>query len=227
MNPCVVFIHAATLPRCQERIDQYLSLMVQSKLAEFVKHIYIDCVGKDALPDVSNYDTLPITVTRIHENLDENEFPTQHHMWTYAKANPDSFLLYLHTKGVGKDINPAIEDWVSYMTYFLIEKWRVCVEELESNKTAGVDLRPEFCLHYSGNFWWSRADWIMLLPDPFEFSDLTKYSNPLQSKRHQAEFWICSDGFHVGHANLWSSHIHVGSRHLVLYPRERYHQSNL
>ena len=77
-------------------------------------------------------------------------------------------------------------------------------------------------LHYSGNFWWSRADWMMMLPAPYEYCDLTKYPNALNSKRHAAEFWICSDGTYIGHANLWSSNIPVGQRHVFLYPRTCY-----
>ena len=222
MAKYVVFIHAALLSRCEERLRQYLSLMMKAGFLEKVHRIFIDCVGEGDLPSLPDFQGYPIEMTRIHRNLDENEFPTHQHMWTYAKENPDAFLLYLHTKGVGKEVNPAIEDWVSYMTYFLIEHWSTCVEALESNKTVGVDLRPEFSLHYSGNFWWSRADWMMLLPAPYEYCDLTKYPNALQSKRHAAEFWICSDGFSLGHVNLWSSNIPVGQRHVFLYPRASY-----
>ena len=222
MVPLVVFVHTALLPRCQQRIDQYLSLMKASGLLDVLTQLYIDCVGDGQLPSVAAYSSYPITVERVSSVLEDNEFPTQHHLWSYARDHPTSFLLYLHTKGVGKEINPAIEDWVSYMTYFLIEQWQSCVKELESNKTVGVDLRPEFHLHYSGNFWWTRADFVRLLPNPLEFRDLTRYPNAIQSWRHNAEFWICYDGLAPGHVNLWSSNIHVGMRHLCLYPRDRY-----
>jgi hypothetical protein len=222
MEPLVVFIHAATLSRCQERIDQYLSLMKKSGLLDAIKEIFIDCVGEGDLPTVESYKRYPITVQRIHTNLEENEAPTHKHMWDYAKQHTDHFILYLHTKGVGKEINPAIEDWVTYMTYFMIEKWKICTNVLLSNKTVGVDLRPEFHFHYSGNFWWSRADWMALLPDPLEFRDLSKYPNALNSVRHAQEFWICHDRFILGHVNLWSSYIHVAQRHLCLYPRSNY-----
>ena len=222
MKPCVVFIHAALLTRCEERLRQYLRLMNESGFLKEVQTVFIDCVGEGPLPSFPEFEGYPIVVQRIHPHLEENEFPTHFHMWTYAKEHPETYLLYLHTKGVGKEVNPAIEDWVSYMTYFLIEQWRTCVKALEENKTVGVDLRPEFSLHYSGNFWWSRADWMMLLPNPYDYCDLTKYPNALNSKRHAAEFWICSDGFSLGHVNLWSSNIPVGQRHVYLYPRHYY-----
>lgn len=222
MNRLVVFIHAAILPRCQERIDQYLRLMEKAELLQKVTQIYIDCVGEGDLPNVSQYNQYPIVVQRIDTNLESNEAPTHKHMWDYAKENPNAFLLYMHTKGVGKEVNPAIEDWVSYMTYFLIEQWPICVAALESNNTIGVDLRPEFHLHYSGNFWWSRADYMATRADPLEFRDLAKYPNALNSIRHAQEFWICSDGMSEGHVNLYSSHIPVGQRHMFTFPRDRY-----
>lgn len=222
MNPSVVFIHAATLSRCQERIDQYLSLMKSSGLLNIVSAVFIDCVGEAPLPDVCGYKEYPIHVQRIHTNMEENEAPTHKHMWEYARQNPSTFILYLHTKGVGKPIAEPIEDWVSYMTYFLIEQWAHCLEMLKSKKTVGVDLRPEFHLHYSGNFWWARADHMASLPDPLEFRDLSKYPNALGSVRHAQEFWICSDGDVNTHANLFSSYIPVGERHIHCFPRHMY-----
>ena len=222
MPPLVVFLHTALLPKCQERIDQYILLMKNSGLFDNLLQLYIDCVGEGQLPVVDENDRSRVTITRINTDLNEFEFPTQHHMWEYAKEHPESYILYLHTKGVGKEVNQAIEDWVAYMTYFLIEQWRVCVKELEDNKTVGVDLRPEFHLHYSGNFWWSRADWMKLLPDPEKFRDPTLYKNVIDSPRHQAEFWICSDAFALGHVNLRSSNIPVGERHVYTYPRSNY-----
>ena len=220
----VVFIHAATLSRCQERIDQYISLMKETGLLSCVEAVYVDCVGEGELPDVSSWTALnyPIHLQRIHTNLEENEAPTHKHMWDYARANPDAMILYLHTKGVGKEINQAIEDWVAYMIYFLIDKWSVCLDALKTHKTVGVDLRPEFYLHYSGNFWWSRADYMITLPDPFEFRDLSKYPNVLNSIRHAQEFWICSGGSLEDHVNLFSSGIPVGQRHLFTFPRHMY-----
>lgn len=222
MANCVCFIHAALLSRVEERLHQYLFLMKISGLLDQIKHVYIDCVGEGDLPKLAVFEGYPITVTRVDSHLEANEFPTHSHLWNYALENPETYILYLHTKGVGKDINPAIEDWVAYMTYFLIEKWSVCVNQLDSNKSVGVDLRPEFHLHYSGNFWWARADYLCRLPDPYEFCDLSKYPNAINSKRHAAEFWLCSDGTPVGHVNLWSSFIPVGQRHVFLYPRSMY-----
>lgn len=218
MSDLVAFIHVALLPRCQERIDQYLSLMKKSGLLDSVHHVYIDCIGKGELPNISEYVSYPITVQRLSENLEENEFVSQHHLWTYANEHPTSFILYLHTKGVGKEVNPAIEDWVAYMIYFLIGKWQLCRQVLFTYKTVGVDLRQEFHLHYSGNFWWTRSNHIRELPDPLLFKDLSKYPNALESWRHNAEFWICSDNDPRTHANLWSSNIPVNERHKYAYP---------
>jgi hypothetical protein len=225
MPPLVVFVHVALLERSQERVNQYLSLMKKSGLLDALQHVYVDCVGTGELPDISEYASYPITVQRISPNLEDNEFVTQQHLWEYANENPSSFVLYLHTKGVGKEINPPVEDWVAYMVYFLIEKWQICKNVLATNKTVGVDLRPEFHLHYSGNFWWSRADFVKQLPSPSGFRHLERYPNALNSWRHNAEFWICYDKDPLGHVNLWSSQIPLNKRHEILYPRSSYTES--
>lgn len=212
-----VFIHAATLSRCQERVDEYYELCKKSGLLDAVETIFVDCVGTGELP-LSN--DPKVIITRIHEDMTENEAPTHKHMYEFAKENPEYKLLYIHTKGVGKEINHCIEDWIHYMTYFLIERWSTCVDLLDTSSAVGVDLREDFHLHYSGNFWWARADHLSRLVDPYEFRDQTKYPNKLNSIRHAQEFWVAS--VQSNYSCLWDSRIPVYARHLHLYPRSLY-----
>ena len=116
------------------------------------------------------------------------------------------YCYYLHSKGVSKlnqrgRINP-IKSWRNYMEYFIIDKYNNCIVELNSGVDAvGVKLRPTpkgnpnntlmfwwgksnispIPKHFSGNFWWSKSDYIKKLPD---IKILSKYD------RHEAEFWI-------------------------------------
>jgi hypothetical protein len=70
------------------------------------------------------------------------------------------------------------------MLYFNIIKWRDCLNALIEYDTCGVDLRSEPVLHYSGNFWWSKASNINSLPKIIEFNNLEKFPNPMNSLRH-------------------------------------------
>ncbi len=219
MNPDYgVFIHAANLDGVELRLQEYIQLMEKVGLVDAVNTIQICYVGRKEFPYVSL--NKKIQLQHVSENLDDFEVPTQQALWNYAREHPTSKLMYIHTKGVGKELNPCIEDWVHYMNYFCIEKWKEAVEKLETYDTTGVDLLPEPTLHYSGNFWWARASYLQTLPSPKEFTNLVVYPNPLNSERHNQEFWIC---YKKGkHFCFWQSNINCYHRHVNLYPRNKY-----
>jgi hypothetical protein len=107
------------------------------------------------------------------------------------------------------------------MLYFNVEKWKNCLNNLETNDTTAVDLREEPTLHYSGNFWWAKASYIVSLPEPILFSNLEKYPNPLNSQRHNQEFWICYNKNGL-HKSCWDCGINCYERHLHRYPKSNY-----
>jgi hypothetical protein len=107
------------------------------------------------------------------------------------------------------------------MLYFNVTQWKICIEKLQTNSTCGVDLREMPTLHYSGNFWWAKSQYIATLPEPVLFNNLEKYPNPLQSLRHNQEFWICYDK-NKNHVSLWDCGIDCYSRHLFRYPSSLY-----
>lgn len=219
-----IYIHTATIGRYKERLEQYINQIIDSGLYDYVKHIYINYVGDNEFHfDYQSLDiNHKISSTNVSPHLDDFELPTQAKLYQFCKEHPDSKILYLHTKGIHGEINPCIEDWVTYMTYFAITKWKDCITYLDTYWTVGVDLRMDPTLHYSGNFWWSRSNHIADLPEPIDFSNLERYPNPLHSPRHNQEFWICYDKNINKHACLWESNINCYERHLHLYPLSHY-----
>ena len=92
----------------------------------------------------------------------------------------DFNVLYIHTKGVTRYNDPNyvnIQDWVNYLSYFNIQKYQLCLQLLTIYDTVGVNLldNPK---HYSGNFWWSKSEYIRKL-------DLCK-----NETHTSAEFWL-------------------------------------
>lgn len=194
--------------------------IVDSNLYEHVDQIYINCIGSTS---TNPFSYLKKVIFHHNESgLETFEISTQEIIHKFSKETPKYNVLYLHTKGVGKEINECIEDWVNYMAYFLIEKWRTCVQELESNDTIGVDLRPQPVLHYSGNFWWARSEYLATLPSPTEYKT---HPNPLNSERHNQEFWICHRS-EARHKALWDCGINCYERHLHRYPLRNYSNNN-
>ena len=178
-------------------------------------------------------------------------------MWRVARSAPklneskddERLILYLHTKGAGKELNLAVEHWVDLMMHFLVDRHCDCVQRLSRlNRdlgghhctqavTCGVDLRTRPVLHYSGNFWWARADFIARLPSPWNLLDLAQSPNPFKSWRHNFEFWAtnqtpglipmtmgndsCVELIQT-HTSIWQSGISVWARHRTAYPSTLY-----
>lgn len=219
----VVFIHIAILPRWKERIQQYLSLMDQSGLINVANQIVLSFVGEGEVNSrIWAIYGEKIIVHRASLDLNKYELPTQKYLYDFCYNNLDYKVLYIHTKGVGKEINPCIEDWINYMTYFCITQWRDCVNQLETYQTAGLDLRDSPTLHYSGNFWWAKSSYIAILPDPYKYENIEIYPNPINSPRHNQEFWICFYKDMNFHKCIWESKINCYERHLHRYPPESY-----
>jgi hypothetical protein len=218
-----VYIHIALLSRWEERVMAYLSLMEKSGLMNKLDRIHLSFVGEGDIDEsIWSAYTHKITTHRSSSNLSDYEVPTQKLLYDFCCKHTDYQVLYIHTKNVGKPINPCVEDWVEYMSHFCITRWNDCVQQLKSFQTAGVDLREEPTLHYSGNFWWARASYIAMLPDPNEYKNIELYPNPLKSPRHNQEFWICFYKYPEFHKGIWESNINCYERHLHRYSANNY-----
>jgi hypothetical protein len=217
-NPIAIFIHTANVDGALQRLLQFASLLEKTHLLHIANKIFISYVGAET----SVFHTIHPSFTIVHasRHLEAYELPTQNLIWNYAKDHSNSQILYLHTKGVGKEKNECIEDWINYMLYFCVERWEEATHMLKDHDTTGVDLLQEPTMHYSGNFWWAKASYIQSLPQPYEFANLEKYPNPLNSLRHNQEFWICYSK--KAHACMWQSNINCYERHLHRYHRNLY-----
>ena len=222
MKNNAIFIHCALLERWDIILKNFIDKIIISGLYENVEIIYINCIGnKNNFKTLEYLNKEKIKILLNGIELNTFEISTQELLYDFSKKNHNYNILYLHTKGVGKEVNECIEDWVNYMSYFLINKWKTCINQLQLNNTIGVDLRSEPTLHYSGNFWWARADYISTLPSPTEFK---KYPNPLNSERHNQEFWICY--LKKNHYCLWDCGINCYERHLHRYSISNYSENN-
>jgi len=222
-----IFIHAAILNKCKERIIQYLEFIYNSKLINNVENIFICFVGPECIPinyeDITKYNNNKnIKLIKASENLEDYEIKTLKFLYNFCKINTFCNVLYLHTKNIGKEINYCIEDQINYMLHFLVTNYESCVNKLIHYDTCGVDLRHDPSLHYSGNFWWSTSYNIISLPCPIEFNNLNKYPNRLNSLRHNQEFWVCYKKNIEKYCSLWDCGINVYERHLHPYPKEIY-----
>lgn len=103
----------------------------------------------------------------------------------FCKENPDYKVLYFHTKGVSKN-NLQTNAWRLYMEYFVIDRWKECVNYLNEYDCCGTDhyltgpttwsdgsisYPKEKTSFFAGNFWWANASYINKLDDKYLNSD--------------------------------------------------------
>ena len=146
---------------------------------------------------------------------DDYEFPTIEEIHTRSKQSEDNIkILYIHTKGVTTPNNICIKEWRDYMSYFLIGRYKICLDALDKYNTCAVDFRFDPCAHYSGNFWWANSYYLQSL------KSVKDVSSPL-TERHKCEFWVCSGKDSKNHS-IYDSKINAFERHLTRYPRRLY-----
>ena len=102
MNKNVIFIHAAILPKCKERIIQYLCYIKESGLINQIDKIFICFIGKDniSIEDeiITKYNNNNnIAFCKLSENLSDYELPTLNLLYNFSIQQSDCNILYLHT----------------------------------------------------------------------------------------------------------------------------------
>ena len=210
----VCFIHSCHLETSgTEKLDLLLESISKSGLLAELDLILINNIG---IPlDLSKYSMISKKIEIIQHSSDPNlfELPTLKLMHTYSQNNLGVKVLYLHTKGISysknDSKNPNILDWINYMLYFLVDSanYKKCFELLDSYDTLGCNyLGPPYKPHYSGNFWWSKTDYLKSLS-----------IDSLNSK-HDAEWWLLS-----GTSNKYILHNSGYINHYTnSYPFDRY-----
>lgn len=88
----------------------------------------------------------------------------------YMRVNADVYqgdycYWYVHSKGIthwGTSNESYIIDWIKFLVYWNIEKWKIAYKMLDLYDTYGCNAIEN--LHYSGNFWWANGSHVKNLP---------------------------------------------------------------
>jgi hypothetical protein len=187
---------------------EQIELLIKSDLINFIDKLYLTIIyNTDSDVDFicENLKNYNFGISYKTKN-NEYEFPGLNCVKNLAKKE-NCNIFYIHTKGVSiteqnmrfyhnsSDINhltECVNDWRNYMSYFVIEQFKTCLEKLQSHDACGVNLCDKPQKHFSGNFWWSKSEYINKLP---EINNINK------NHRWNAEFWIGS-----ANGNLYSFH---------------------
>ena len=160
-----VFIHACTKGNWKQTLTEQLDRLQTSGLYDACDSINIGVLGTKSVNSITRkYPKIKILFQ--DENMKLFERGTLLNMYHFCTKHPEALVLYLHTKGVTRTKNQNVRHWRRYMEYFLVDRWQDCVTAMteENYDICGVDWKIEPKPHFSGNFWWTTAKYLLTLP---------------------------------------------------------------
>jgi GR25 family glycosyltransferase involved in LPS biosynthesis len=196
------FIHSCNL-RNNDILDEILG-----KIKKLQFHaIFIINIGNNIGNKINNVYGENVVIIEYSDNINLYEIPTINILHSFCVRNPESKILYLHTKGVSYQTVPQpVADWRNMMLYFLLD--HNCIKLLENYDIVGCNYLENPHPHFSGNFWWTRASYVVKL-------------KPIETTiKHDAEWWIFSDN--ESNPSYYSLHNSNINHYHELYPLERY-----
>lgn len=171
-----IFWHICGINNWKQIVRDQIATIISSKLISIIDNIYVTYLGQD----INDIDWLKqinkkIIIQNYNKNILFYEKLCLDSLFEWSKNN-SSNVLYIHAKGVSRPNNHNVWNWRKMMEYFLIDKHEICIEKLNSGYdtvgclliNAGTNLKikdENHKYHYSGNFWWSKTDYIKTLPN--------------------------------------------------------------
>lgn len=187
-RPIIGFYHVCMINNYMEVVKEQVADLVSSGLYEASQEIRVVLAGdaddakrmKEYFADSPKFKVVELSSVKAYE------FPTIRQVKLQSGAGAKEFYYYIHTKGVTYPNHKGGKYWRDYMMWYNVHKWEGCVEKLmEGYEMCGcklVENHRAFPMHYSGNFWWAKSEYIRRCP-PVEGLN--------HQDRYQAEFWSC------------------------------------
>lgn len=160
----IIYFHICCINNWRDIYYKLLNHIKASKLYDEIHEIRCVVLGQD----YNNEDFSDSKIKILFKSNDISLKEVKIMELIYENSlNENVNILYIHTKGVSTNYiydyksKKCISDWVDYMTYFNIYKWKICLEKIKEYDAVGVNLHHiNAPLHYSGNFWWSKSSHV-------------------------------------------------------------------
>jgi hypothetical protein len=153
-----------------DRLEQHIIKINNSGLINELECVHIINTGIPIKPDFYKKYGSKYKINNFSNNVELYELAALNCLINFSKKNPDCSVLYLHSKGLSyTKTHPLyyhVQDWIDYMTYFLIDKYEICFKNLNNHDCVGCNyLNNEHTTpHFSGNFWWANTNYLKDLP---------------------------------------------------------------
>ncbi len=180
-----VYIHVCCINNWEEVVGDLFRDIKQSGLYDKIDEIRCGVLSENLQRDLHFFNDTKIKIIGFSNEVKLYETSTINTLYNDALIDNmrtcDTYVLYLHSKGVTRPNNLCVKDWVKYMKYFNIYKHNDCLNKLiDGYDAVGVNYTTMPKMHFSGNFWWSSFNHIRKLKK----CEHTYYFAP--------EMWICS-----------------------------------
>ena len=170
MVPPALFYHVACMGNWREVLAEQLAMFVEVGL-----HPRAFVLGSpEDVAEVAG----KCEVIGSHQDFQQYETPTLHAAWQWSRENPESLVMYAHTKGVSHVPHEEVRPWRTdlaratldrrLMGETVVRRWRENVERLAEADILGGTLLREPHLHFDGNFWFAKTNWVASLANPWE-----------------------------------------------------------
>ena len=187
-----------------------------------IRLIILNAKNDNLLKSFYNYEKINVIYKFDSNPGNQGEYITMNIIKKHSQTD-DFYILYLHSKGVSdrhqtNKMKKNILSWTNYLLYFNINYFEFIYNNLEIFDVIGVQLHgnnsnnyyknfcgiedliskegycgPSWPYHFSGNFWWSKSEYIKNIRNPEE-------------KYPAAEFWI-TNGNTAKLLTLWNENI--------------------
>ena len=166
-RPIAIFYHLYQTELSGLIYQQQMHRLYTSGLMDECEFIHIGVVGDNEMFTVP-----PKAKVHKNERLTKDEGETVEAMYRFCcdPNNSHYNVLFFHSKGASRQFVPQLHAWRLFLEYYVLDKWQDCVRMLDQYHTAGVKLRMKPYPHYSGNFWWGRADYLATLDENFLYT---------------------------------------------------------
>jgi hypothetical protein len=226
----VVVLHCFTINDWEERFVRQLKRIKSSGLYETAGEIYVYITDPDNLfkEKIINLVNIYPKIQLIYSNINYGEgYKALCKVDELGKQNDNYKIFYFHTKGVFnkyKNFNDkTIDDlkingvncWVEKLEYFLIDKWKECVDKLNEYDTVGVTC--------NGNWWWGNFWWVT--------SEHLKKNKPFeifyQGSRWDSESWLHEGNEHKSNIKKFEMDHFEYDPHYSYFPKYFYDGTDL
>jgi hypothetical protein len=156
-------------------VKNQIKRVIDSGLYEWCDRFEVTCIDPEGV--YQGIDEIFVSLDKVNIfKTTENryEYLSIKKVWDISQIN-DGKLFYFHTKGVSNKYknlitketsewkSKGVETWKECLEFFLIDKFRDCLEKLDEYDTCGVTCNNGW---YSGNFWWTNMSYIRTNSEP-------------------------------------------------------------